>query len=191
MPVKQISNVGFGLKIFDMARFDDDRGYFQELYKKSAFKDVPPIVQVNYSHSKKNVLRGMHFQWDPHMGKLVTCLKGEILDVVFDLRLGSPNYACPFAIKLYEIRPKAFWIPSGFAHGFYAYEDSIVMYGCTGEYNGKCEASIKFDDKKINFDWSAFSIDTNDIIISDKDRDAMPFEQWNKNLFHEKFAYKE
>ena len=146
-------------------QFSDKRGYFEELYKESDFKNYVPcnFPQINHSFSKKGVLRGLHFQLNPYaQGKLVTVISGKIFDVAVDLRVGSPTYKKWVGV---ELTPgKLLWIPAGFAHGFYALEDSHVVYMVTKEFSKDHDSGIIWNDDEINVKWP-----TNYPILSDKD----------------------
>ncbi len=135
----------------------DERGLFKEIFKKSEFESfgIPTeFVQDNVSKSQKNVLRGLHFQRDPHaQGKLVGVMKGEVLDVAVDLRKDSRTYGQYVLIKLNENNNRMLWVPPGFAHGFLALEESIVHYKVTKEYNKDSEGGIIWNDPFVNVDW--------------------------------------
>ena len=142
------------IKVVQFALFKDHRGYFTEPYRKSdltAHPDLPfsksgDFVQENESFSKSHTLRGLHFQWNPFMGKMVRTLFGHMIDIVMDIRLGSPNYGKAI---LYDM-PRSvdadmgewIWAPPGFAHGNLFLEPTAIEYLCTGEYSQGCEASI-------------------------------------------------
>ena len=136
--------------------FEDERGFFFEMYKSSDFKSHIPFdfVQENYSFSKKGVIRGLHYQKNPYeQGKLVSCIKGSIFDVVIDIRKNSPTYGKFITAILSEKNKYLLWIPPGFAHGFLALEDSVVLYSCTKEYVSQSEASIIWNDSDIAINW--------------------------------------
>jgi dTDP-4-dehydrorhamnose 3,5-epimerase len=138
--------------------FEDDRGYFLELYKKSDFAKMgirEDFVQDNISYSVKGVLRGLHYQMDPMaQGKLVTCLKGEVLDVMVDIRKGSPNYGKWRADVLSEKNGHMMYVPVGFAHGFLTLsKDAIFLYKCTKEYAPSTDRGIIWNDPEIDIDW--------------------------------------
>lgn len=138
--------------------FGDDRGFFSELYNrdvwaKAGFKR--DFVQDNLSLSNKGVLRGLHYQLEPHgMGKLVRVLTGAIYDVAVDLRKGSPNFGKAVCRELTEDNRLALWIPAGFAHGFLALADnSLVLYSCTATHAPESERAIHWDDPDIAIAW--------------------------------------
>ncbi|ARM76966.1 dTDP-4-dehydrorhamnose 3,5-epimerase [Acidianus manzaensis] len=151
--------------LIEAKQFSDNRGYFEEIYKESDFHEYIPchFVQFNHSYSKKGVIRGLHFQLMPvPQGKLVTVTSGKIFDVAVDLRKGSPTYKKWVHA---ELTPgKLFWIPSGFAHGFLALEDSHVIYFVTREFSKDHDSGIAWNDPEINVKWP-----TTEVIISEKD----------------------
>ena len=129
--------------------FLDQRGFFMELYKRTPFlaEGIPyDFVQVNLSYSKKGVVRGLHYQLKPmEQGKLVTVLKGKIVDVAVDIRKGSPWFGKYIMIEISADNPKLLWIPPGFAHGFQALEESLVLYLVTKEYSPEHERCITWN----------------------------------------------
>ncbi|QGA68531.1 dTDP-4-dehydrorhamnose 3,5-epimerase [Sulfolobus sp. E11-6] len=153
--------------LVEAKQFLDNRGYFEEIYKRSDFEPHIPcnFVQVNHSFSKKGVLRGLHFQLKPvPQGKLVTVTSGKIFDVAVDLRKNSPYYKKWVSVILTP--SKLLWIPVGFAHGFLALEESHVVYMVTREFSKEHDGGIRYDDPEINVKWPIDS----EIIVSDKDR---------------------
>lgn len=155
--------------------FNDDRGFFYETYKKSAFVELgiaDEFIQGNQSYSKQGVIRGLHFQTgNSAQAKLVRCLKGEIYDVGVDLRKDSSTFGQYRAVKLSAENKKMLYIPIGFAHGFSVLsEDSEVFYSVSGgEYDPKSEAGIRFDDPDLAIDWGV-----KNPIVSGKDLE-LPF----------------
>lgn len=149
--------------------FGDERGYFTETYKRSDFESVgirADFRQDNQSSSKKGVLRGLHFQREPHaQGKLVRVVKGKIFDVGVDLRANSKTYSKYVSAVLSGENMEMLWIPEGFAHGFLALEDSVVLYKATGEYNKESEGGVIWNDPTIAVKWPE-----NPKEISEKDK---------------------
>ena len=151
-----------GVKLIKFDRFMDQRGFFTETFRASDFinnelKVFPNgIMQSNESFSYKNVLRGLHFQWNPNMGKLVRTIDGHMVDLVLDLRQGSPTQgkimAFDMTAKVTDTFSSWIWVPEGCAHGNYFLEDSYIQYFCSGSYNGNCEAGISPFAQDI--DWS-------------------------------------
>ena len=138
--------------------FGDERGFFLESYKKSEFMEAGIIldfVQDNHSCSAKGVLRGLHYQTEPHaQGKLIRVLRGRIFDVVVDIRKNSPWYGQYVSVELSEKNRNLFWIPPGFAHGFCALEEnSEIYYKTTDEYSPDCDHGIQYDDPAIGIVW--------------------------------------
>jgi dTDP-4-dehydrorhamnose 3,5-epimerase len=158
--------------------FEDPRGYFYESYNKKAFSEKginAGFVQDNQSLSQKGVLRGLHFQNPPYaQGKLVSVMKGAVLDIAVDIRKNSPFYGKYVSIELSEKNKTIFWIPEGFAHGFITLEnDTIFTYKCTNFYNKNSEGCIKWDDANINIDWRL-----KDPLLSEKDKLGIPFTEF-------------
>ncbi len=158
-----------GLILFEPEVFEDERGFFLETWKENLFKDLIgtkyKFVQDNSSTSKKNVLRGLHYQLNNPQGKLVRVSRGSILDVVIDLRQKSEFFRESLSLEISEKNKHILWIPPGFAHGFCA-QSSIVdlHYKCTDYYDPKDELGINPIDPQLNIPWP-----TNNPIISKKD----------------------
>lgn len=172
------------LVIIEPTVFGDERGYFFESYSKTKFKDLGidiDFVQDNQSFSKKETLRGLHYQNPPFaQSKLVRVLEGEIMDVVLDLRSNSSTYGESFSILLSAENRKQLLVPKGFAHGFSVIsENASVMYKCDEFYNKEAEGGIKFDDPSLNIDWG---IDLKKAIVSEKDK-ILPFIEDCNSLF--------
>lgn len=142
-----------GLSLIPAKRYDDQRGFFTELYNEFQ-EDIPQelkahLGQVNISYSRAGVIRGMHYQLDPPMGKYLRLIQGEILLVELDIRPNSPTFGKTETIYLTtekthfgEVKHFGVWIPVGFANGFFALSDSTIAYACTGHYNPQSERSI-------------------------------------------------
>jgi dTDP-4-dehydrorhamnose 3,5-epimerase len=150
----------------------DDRGYFLESFRLDVLRNIGidvNFVQDNESASKKGVLRGLHFQSPPYeQGKLVRVIKGSVLDVAVDIRVGSPTFGKHCSILLSEQNKKQFWIPPGFAHGFLVLEDdTIFSYKCTGYYRRESEGALRWDDPALNIPWNF-----TEPILSEKDKVA-------------------
>jgi len=151
----------------------DDRGYFMETFKASDFKkaDMPDrFVQDNFSFSRKGVIRGLHYQKNPHaQGKLVLTLKGGVWDVAVDIRKTSPTFKQWVAAELSDANHAMLYIPPGFAHGFVALSDDVhLLYKCTEEYDPHSDAGIRWNDPDIAIAWPVA-----DPVLSPKDR-ALP-----------------
>ena len=172
----QVQKTGFeGLLILQPKIFKDDRGAFQESWNATTFKQLGlPItfVQDNQSVSNKNVLRGLHFQYPPHVqGKLVRVTRGRALDVVVDLRKDSKTFKKHYKIELSDEKANMLWVPAGFAHGFVALEnDTVFQYKCDALYNPKTEDCLLWNDLSLGIDW-----EIENPIISDKDQEGKIF----------------
>jgi dTDP-4-dehydrorhamnose 3,5-epimerase len=165
-----------GLLLITPRIFTDDRGHFLESWNKATFDKAvgSPIgfCQDNESLSHRNVLRGLHFQLDPHaQGKLVHVLRGRVLDVVVDIREGSRTFGDHFKVELDGIKKQMLWIPEGFAHGFVSLEDeTIFAYKCTRPYDKASERTILWNDGDLGIEWGV-----TEPIISPKDAEGIPF----------------
>ncbi len=168
-----------GVWIIEPKVFKDARGYFMEAFKKEEFeRNIGSIdfVQDNESQSSYGVLRGLHYQKGEYsQSKLVRVIKGKVLDVAVDLRKASPTFGKHVSVLLSEENKRQFFIPRGFAHGFLVLsEEAIFTYKVDNMYAPQAEASILYNDKDLNIDWS---IDEKQIVMSDKDRAAKPFRE--------------
>lgn len=172
------------LLVFEPKVFADSRGYFFESYSEKIFEQQGlniHFVQDNQSSSSYGVIRGLHYQLNPHaQTKLVRVLVGRILDVAVDVRNGSPTYGKYFSIELSDENKKQLLVPKGFAHGFSVLsERAIVMYKCDAFYSKESEGGFRFDDPSLNIDWQ---IPHDKAIISDKDQ-VLPFLESVKTNF--------
>tara|TARA_R100001591_G_C4287050_1_gene166747 strand:- start:73 stop:606 length:534 start_codon:yes stop_codon:yes gene_type:complete len=166
--------------LFEVKRHHDHRGFFYESFSKKISKEINlPFLQDNISYSQKGVIRGMHYQWDKPMGKLVHVIKGSIIDHILDIRKGSPSYGELFSFHISSNNNKMLWIPPGFAHGFESLQDSIIMYKCTSFYNKSGEGCIDIFDKKINLN---LTIEPKHVIISEKDKKGISWEQYDREF---------
>lgn len=188
------------LKVVRFGRFRDGRGYFTESYRlgdlarhpDTAFLREVRFLQINESLSRAGVVRGLHFQWDPHMGKLVRAVRGRVVDLALDIRVGSPTLGRIVARDISEDADadhgEWIWVPPGFAHGFFCTTDCILEYMCSGEYSPGNETGIS--PLAPDIDWSlcdpalkrAFDEVTGggpaEAIMSEKDRDALTLNGW-------------
>lgn len=153
--------------------FEDERGSFRELGKWSEFQalGMPRFVQQNESRSRLGVMRGLHYQLEPHVqGKLVRVVSGSIFDVAVDVRASSPTFLDWFGLRLSDTQHTMLWIPPGFAHGFLALtDDAIVQYWMTSEYNTMSERGIAPTDPAIGIEWPDVE---GPILLSEKDAAA-------------------
>ena len=160
-----------GLKVITPTVFEDSRGYFVETYNQNDFVEAGidvTFVQDNQSASSKNVLRGLHFQINYPQDKLVRVINGKVFDVAVDLRPGSETFGKWFGVELSAENKKQFFIPKGFAHGFYVMSDyAEFTYKCSDFYHPNDGGGIKFDDPDIGIKWP-FE-DKNALILSEKD----------------------
>lgn len=160
-----------GLKIYEPKVFKDDRGYFVESFNQKVFNNAGlnfNFVQDNQSKSTYGVLRGLHYQVEPHaQTKLIRVLQGKILDIAVDIRRNSPTYKKWISVELSDENFKQVLVPKGFAHGFVVLSPTaVVMYKCDSFYAPSYERGIRFDDPELNINWI---INKKDIIVSEKD----------------------
>ncbi|MBP7557007.1 MAG: dTDP-4-dehydrorhamnose 3,5-epimerase [Chitinophagaceae bacterium] len=172
------------LKILEPRVFEDSRGYFFESYNEATFQQngiSMGFVQDNQSSSSYGVIRGLHYQLPPHaQTKLVRVLYGTILDVVLDIRQGSPTFGQHYAIELSADNKKQLLVPRGFAHGFSVLsEKAVVLYKCDGFYNKESDAGILYNDPALNIDWK---IPADKAIVSEKDQ-VLPLFKDCRNTF--------
>ena len=165
-----------GVVVIEPNVIKDNRGYFLESFNKNKFKSKigeVAFVQENESKSYKGVLRGLHFQKPPFdQAKLVRCIEGEILDVVLDIRRGSPTYGLYHSLILSKENNKQLFIPRGFAHGFLVLSDiAVFSYKVDNFYSLEHDAGIRWNDKKLNIQWG---LEECDVLISEKDM-QLPF----------------
>ena len=164
--------------VFSPKKYEDNRGLFFEnfnyvsVFEKKNLKFK--IIQENISYSKKNVIRGLHFQKEPYpQSKIVSVIKGKILDVIVDIRPNSPKFSKWESYILDDKLNETLYVPSGFAHGFVALEeDSIVSYKVDKKYSPENECCIIWNDKVLNIDWCI-----KDPILSLKDKKALTLEE--------------
>lgn len=177
-----------GILIFEPKVFEDSRGYFYESYNEKLFAEkgiTTRFVQDNQSSSSYGVVRGLHYQLPPHAQvKLVRVLYGNILDVVVDLRKGSPTFGSSYSIELSSENKKQIFIPAGFAHGFSVLsEKADIFYKCSDFYNKHSEAGIIFNDPALKIDWK---IPADKVIVSDKDKNLPVFANCRNSFVFEK-----
>ena len=159
------------LLVFKSKNFFDNRGHFRELALEKKIKKK--LIFTVMSKSKKNVLRGLHMQKKSKQGKYISCLKGEILDVVVDCRKKSKTFGKHFKIILSEKNCKSIYIPPGFLHGFLGLgKENIVIYGCTNYRDQKSEIGVSWNDKDLKINWNIKSP-----ILSKKDNQNVKFKE--------------
>ncbi len=175
------------LLIIEPMIFGDKRGFFLETYNKKDFNNFGlevEFVQDNHSKSKKNVLRGLHYQKKNTQGKLVRVSRGKVWDVAVDLRNDSTTFGKWYGIELSEENKKMFYIPEGFAHGFLTLEDDTeFQYKCTNFYDPDYEDGIIWNDELIDIKWPflKYGLKIEKIIISEKDKKLKKFDK--KTIF--------
>ena len=168
--------------------FQDDRGFFTETFRADQFQALglpTDFVQDNHSRSAKGVVRGLHFQWSPAMGKLMRVTAGSAFLVAVDIRKGSPTLGQWAGVEVSAENRRQVWAPAGFARGFCALaEGTEIQYKCTGIYNNKGEAGIRWNDPAIGIQWPLA-----DVTISDKDRNAPLLAEWLRSADSDHFRY--
>jgi dTDP-4-dehydrorhamnose 3,5-epimerase len=196
------------IRVIRFARFRDPRGYFTEHYRRGDLRSDPRLhfladidwVQANESRSRRGTVRGLHFQWNPYMGKLVRTIVGRMFDLVLDIRKGSPTFG---KIIVHDMPANPddeagewIWVPPGFAHGNFFLTDTVIEYFCSGEYSPSCEAGIS--PLAGDLDWSLCQPDLKTAfdeivasgpLISDKDRGGRSLAAWESDPNSESFLY--
>jgi dTDP-4-dehydrorhamnose 3,5-epimerase len=171
-PMERLPTRLDGLVLLAPAVHGDVRGFFMETWRADAWQlhGVPAaFVQDNHSRSRRGTLRGIHFQTHPGQGKLVRVARGRVLDVVVDLRRGSPTFGEWEAVELDDERGAQLWIPVGFGHGFCVLSDlADFVYKCTSYYDPATEAGIRFDDPDVGIEWPRDL----ELLYSERDRTA-------------------
>jgi dTDP-4-dehydrorhamnose 3,5-epimerase len=173
-----------GVLIFEPAVYKDERGYFFESYNEQTFHKqgvTNRFVQDNQSFSKFGVIRGLHYQLDPHpQTKLVRVLQGKILDVAVDIRAGSPTFGKYVSVELSADNKRQLLVPRGFAHGFSVLSETAeVSYKCDGLYDKASEGGIRFDDPQLKIDWR---LPLDKAIVSSKDMELPAFADCRNNF---------
>lgn len=196
------------IKIIKFGFFRDHRGYFAETFRKSDLTSHPQLgslkdadfSQSNESFSVPGTIRGLHFQWDPLMGKLVRTIRGHMIDLVLDIRKGSPTFGHIIAYDMPLDENADFsewiWIPPGFAHGNFFPAPTTIEYFCTGHYNPRSEAGISPFSGDI--DWDLCDPELKDIfekvsrhtnLVTDKDKNGFSLTDWKNNKNSDNFIY--
>jgi dTDP-4-dehydrorhamnose 3,5-epimerase len=207
--ILEVKSLGIpDIKVIRFGRFIDKRGFFAEHFRKSDFTNHPQLhfmrgvefSQCNGSFSRAGTVRGLHFQWNPHMGKLVRTLSGRMIDLVLDIRRNSPTLGRIIAYDMPASMDADFgewiWVPPGFAHGNFFLQETHIEYFCSGEYNPNCEAGISPLTSDIN--WTlcdpVLKKDFETIIseaplITDKDRNGYSLSSWLNKPESEQFLF--
>jgi len=170
--------------------YEDARGFFMETFRADRFRELglpDEFPQDNHSCSNRGVLRGLHFQWDPAMGKLMRVTRGSAFVVAVDIRKGSPTLGQWHGVEISAANRKQVWAPSGFARGFCALTDACeVQYKCTGIYNPKGESVIYLADPHIGIGWP---IEVSAAAMSERDRAAPTLAQWLASPLSDRVTY--
>jgi dTDP-4-dehydrorhamnose 3,5-epimerase len=174
------SNTFTEVKTFTPNVYKDHRGFFVETFNIKIQDELGvTFYQDNHHKSLKNVIRGIHYQWDKPMGKLCRVVKGSGIDVIVDLRKSSPTYGQHETFLLTEDNFLQVWVPEGFGHGFLSLEDNThFCYKCSSLHNGDSEGSIYPFDPDLNINWT---INANDAVLSEKDTNAQFFQTYKSN----------
>lgn len=166
------------LTIYNIKRHADERGSFSETFNQKMFPDTPFVQDMRSFSSKKGTIRGLHFQVPPFgQSKLVWCSRGEVLDVIVDIRRGSPTYGKHFKIKLSSENNLQIHIPIGFAHGFITMlPETEMCYKVSNYHAPDCEAGIKWNDPDLNIEWPDIK---DNFTISERDSNLTDFINFN------------
>ena len=177
--------------IVEHEAFEDDRGFLMEAYQVDEFARHADLglpgsfVQMNHSRSVKGVTRGLHFQWDPPMGKLMRVAHGQAFLVAVDIRPGSPTLGRYISVVASDENHVALWAPASFARGFTTLSDVVdIEYLMTGTYNGAAESGIAWNDPDVGVDWPV-----SDPILSARDASAQTLAEWLARPESEHFRY--
>ena len=176
------------LLIITPEMFKDDRGFFTETYRKDKFIEFGldlEFVQDNHSRSAKNVVRGLHFQWEPPMGKLMRVTQGAAFLVAVDIRVGSPTFGKWKGVEASVENRKQVYAPAGFARGFCVLSEfAEIQYKCTGIYSNKAESGVLWNDPAIGIQWPV-----KEPILSKKDEVAQTLAEWSAKPESKFFTY--
>ena len=206
MKIIDVSDLALsGVRVLRYEKFKDERGYFSEIFRLSDISKAEvlgnlKIEQSNESYSKKNVIRGLHFQWNPYMGKLVRTIFGHMVDIVLDIRVRSPNFG---KVIFYDMPSthlqdwsEWIWVPPGFAHGNFFLEDSQIEYFCTSSYNPECERSISPFSNDLDFSLADESLKklfenlvTGKSLVSEKDKAGLSVSDWKNDSNSNQFLF--
>jgi len=177
-----------GVVVLKPEVFEDERGFFMEVFRADQFQEMglpSHFVQENHSKSRKGVLRGLHFQWDPPMGKLMRVTQGAAFLVAVDVRKGSPTIGRWVGVEASAQNKRMVWAPASFARGFCVLSDvAEIQYLCTGTYNSRCESGIRWNDPELGIEWPITQP-----TLSDKDKLAKPLKQWLEKPESSHFQY--
>jgi dTDP-4-dehydrorhamnose 3,5-epimerase len=185
----KIESVHLGaVAVIKQELFKDQRGFFTEVFREDQFKEMGlphHFVQDNHSGSVKGVTRGLHFQWEPPMGKLMRVTKGEAFLVAVDIRKGSPTLGRWFGKIANEDDKIQIWAPANFARGFCVLSDyAEIQYKVSGMYNSRSESGIRWNDPEIGIEWPV-----KNPILSEKDTNARTLNEWLNSAESDYFIY--
>ncbi len=177
--------------IVEHQAFQDERGFLLEAYHAAEFAEYSELglpssfVQLNHSRSGRDVVRGLHFQWQPPMGKFMRVARGEAFIVAVDVRPGSPTLGCYESVVANDENHIAMWAPASFARGFATLSDAVdIEYLVTGHYNGAAETGIAWDDPDVGIDWPIQAP-----ILSARDSSAQSLADWLARPEAQHFRY--
>lgn len=177
MPFQILDRPLPGVVVLRPDAYADERGVFVEAYRADRFAEMglpTAFVQENQSRSRKGVIRGLHFQYEPPMGKLMRVTRGRAFLVGVDIRKNSETLGRWFGLEASEEDRIQVWAPAGFARGFAALEDGTeVQYKCTGTYDARHESGIRWNDARVGIRWPV-----KEPILSEKDRTAQSLDDW-------------
>jgi dTDP-4-dehydrorhamnose 3,5-epimerase len=189
MPLQfESAHIGGDVVVIKPMVLGDDRGFFMETYREDNFRDLglpTSWVQDNHSRSSKGVLRGLHFQWDPSMSKLMRVTRGAAFLVAVDVRKGSPTLGKWYGREVTADSKLQVYAPYGFARGFCALTDECeVQYKCTGIYNSGAESGIYYKDPEIGIEWPL-----TEVTVSAKDANAQSLQVWLASPLSDNILY--
>lgn len=188
MQMRVVSRHLNGVVVLQPEVSEDERGFFLEAFRVDQFRalGIPDgFVQDNHSRSRQGVLRGLHFQWQPPMAKLMRVTLGSAFLVAVDIRKGSPTLGRWFALEASAENRLQVFAPAGFARGFCALSEwAEVQYKCTAIYNPQAESGILWNDPAVGISWPV-----REPVISAKDRQARTLEQWLASPESDSFTY--
>lgn len=174
-----VKEIGMGLKIIESFYVEDQRGYFLKSFEKGIYQELGienELSEVFESYSRKDVIRGLHFQTINPQIKIVRAITGKIWDVAVDIRKDSATFGQWKGIELSAENRCSFYIPRGFAHGFRVLsEDAIVSYQCIGQYEKGSDTGIVWNDRDLNIAWGI-----ENPIVSDRDQALMSFKEYRR-----------
>jgi len=190
MPLQiESSHVGGDVVVIKPAVLGDERGFFMETYRQDNFRDLglpTEWVQDNHSRSSKGALRGLHFQWEPPMSKLMRVTRGTAFLVAVDIRKGSPTLGEWCGLEVSAENKKQVYAPYGFARGFCALTDDCeVQYKCTGIYSPGGESGVFYKDPQIGIEWPL-----TEVLVSAKDAKAQTLAEWLQSPLSDNIVYR-